>query len=547
MPQRILGLDIGSYSVKGVLLEDSFRGFKVEAAKEVKIAAGTPETKTERIWAALRELSFEGKIDAYVAAIPAEVATTRFIQLPYADAKKIAQTIGGELSDSLPFDLDDSVFGHEVVQKNEDGTTLNVAAVAPKTKVHERLELLSQSDIDPKFLPVDSLQLHNLYTHFLKTDLSKAEAPGQASPDASTFVGVSPGGPPPGRLIVDIGHERTLVLAASDAGVQFSRVIRTGGRAVTQALADGMKVDWDRAEDLKHWDGFIASSRHPAPSEDAQKMSELVAAGQSELFRELRRTLQTIRSEKRLTITRVDLLGGGSRLRNLANRLADELNTPVAQGVAVEQIVERLVDQARRSAFALSLALALRAVGDEQVNTIDLRSGEFQFAGQMMHMREQIPVFAMAVVAITVLLGLNAFVSYNQAIRQEREIDRQFCEISKATVGREICEPKEALSAMRQPASEFGNVHLPERSALNIAAELSARIPEDITVDIDEMDISPERAKISGETATFDAVDSILAEYAKDKCYSEIKKGKLRKKPDADKVEFQLSMEMECS
>ena len=44
MPQRILGLDIGSYSVKGVLLEDSFRGFKVEAAKEVKIAAGTPET-----------------------------------------------------------------------------------------------------------------------------------------------------------------------------------------------------------------------------------------------------------------------------------------------------------------------------------------------------------------------------------------------------------------------------------------------------------------------------------------------------------------------
>ena len=135
MPQRILGLDIGSSSVKGVLLEDSFRGFKVEAAKEVKIAAGTPETKTERIWAALRELSFEGKIDAYVAAIPAEVATTRFIQLPYADAKKIAQTIGGELSDSLPFDLDDSVFGHEVVQKNEDGTTLNVAAVAPKTKV----------------------------------------------------------------------------------------------------------------------------------------------------------------------------------------------------------------------------------------------------------------------------------------------------------------------------------------------------------------------------------------------------------------------------
>ncbi|MFO0723243.1 MAG: pilus assembly protein PilM [Myxococcota bacterium] len=547
MPQRILGLDIGSYSIKGVVLEDSFRGFKVEDTKEVKIPAGTPETRQERVVAALKELQFPGKIDACVGALPSEMTTARFITLPYSDPKKIAQTISGELSDSLPFDLDDSVYGHEVVRKVDDNTTVNLAAVAPKSKVEERLKLLQEAEIDPKFLAVDGLQIFNLYTHFLKTDASKAEAPGQASPESSTFVGATPGGPPPGRLLVDIGHERTLVLAATDTGIQYVRVIKAGGKAITQALAQGLNVDEERAEDLKHWDGFIGSSRHPAPSEDAQRMSELVASGMHELFRELRRTLQTIRSEKRVVVTRLDLLGGGARIRNLANRLADELNMPVAVGVAVEQIVERSVDQGRRGAFALALALALRAAGDEPVSTIDLRTGEFQFAGQMMHLREQIPVFAGAVAVMIVLLGLNAFVAYHQAVKWEHEVDRQFCEITKATVGREICEPKEAISAMRQPASEFGNVKLPERSALNIAAELSQRIPGEVTVDIEEIDITPERAKITGETATFDAVDSIVSEYSKDKCYSDIKKGKLRKKPDSDKVEFQLAMEMGCS
>ena len=64
---------------------------------------------------------------------------------------------------------------------------------------------------------------------------------------------------------------------------------------------------------------------------------------------------------------------------------------------------------------------------------------------------------------------------------------------------------------------------------------------------IEELDVSPDRAKISGETATFDAVDSIVLEYAKDACYSDIKKGKLQKKAGGEKIEFQLTMNMECS
>lgn len=549
MPQRIFGVDIGAYSVKGVLVEDSMRGFRVESAQEVRVAEGPAETRKARVTEALEQLlgTPHIKVDAFAAALPLDMATTRFISFPYADPKKIAQTLPGELADVLPFDIDDASFDHTLERKLDDGGSVTLAAVAQVTRVKEYLALLGTASIDPKFLGVDALQLYNLYTHFLRTDASKAEAPGASATDAGTFIQPSPGGPPAARLVVDIGHERTLFLAASEHGIAHVRSVRTGGRAVTDAVAEGSKLPLAEAEELKHLDGFVASSRHPASTEEAQRMSDWVARGSADLFRELRRTLQTIRAEKRVVVTRVDLVGGGSRIRNLANRIAEEINVPTAQGLAVEQIVERNVDGARRPAFALALAAALRAVGDERVSTIDLRTNDLAFAGQMVHMKERVPFIFGAAAAVVVLLMANAAVSYQQAVKRERDIDKQFCEITKTTVGREICEPKEAIAAMQKPASELGNVKLPERSALNIAAELSARVPEGVAVDIEEIDITPERAKVTGETATFDAVDSLVTEFAKDDCYSDIKKGKLQKKAGGEKIEFQLTMTMECS
>jgi len=43
MAQRILGLDLGARSVKGVLLESTFRGFTAVAARRVPLGAADAE------------------------------------------------------------------------------------------------------------------------------------------------------------------------------------------------------------------------------------------------------------------------------------------------------------------------------------------------------------------------------------------------------------------------------------------------------------------------------------------------------------------------
>ncbi len=555
MPQRILGIDVGTWSVKGVILEDRFRGFRVVRVHEARIGEsqaeeGEPDDRRARVVAAVEHLlaEEEEKVDATLAAMPGERSTVRFVALPYSDQKKIDLTMGGELADLLPFDVDEACHDHELINKSKDGGSLSVAAASQFEHVEDYLGVLQEAGADPKQLGLDALDLFNLYTHFLKDDASKAEEPAQPAADAGTFVAETVDGLKPARLLVDVGHARTLVCACAEDGIAYARTLRAGGEDVTNSMVKTFNLELDAAETLKHEEGFVASSRHPAPDERAQRIGEVVGEGLSPLVRELRRTLQTIRSEKRVRIARVDLLGGGARIRNLANYLAEQLNVPVAPGLAVEQIVEPYVDQARRGAYAAALSHALRMVGDEPTSSIDLRVGAYAFAGQLQHLRQRLPAIFIAGAAIFLLLLVNVWSSYHTASNREAAIDRQFCSVTKDVIGREICEPTVAIAAMKEPASEFGNVKLPVRSALNIAAELSSRVPKDVkTLVIKEMKVTSDKASISGETDSFDSVDKIVTEYGKDPCYTNIKKGKMRRLAGQDRIEFLLSMRLECS
>lgn len=550
MPQRILGIDVGAWSVKGVILEDRFRGFRVVRVHEARIDDGDPEDRAARLSAAIEHLLAEEteKVDAMLAALPGEKASIRFVELPFSDPKKIELTMGGELADILPFDIDEACHDHELIEKTAAGGSVSIAASAMNEHVGAYLELLNAGGVDPKVLGVDALDLYNLYTHFLKDDSSKAEEPAQPATDADTFVAATSDGPPQARLLVEVGHVRTLVCAASERGVAYARTLRTGGEDVTNALATTFQLDPADAEALKHEEGFVASSRHPPPDERAQRIGEVVAEGLAPLVRDLRRSLQSIRSDKRVRVSRIDLIGGGARIRNLANYLAEQLNVPTAPGLAVEQIVEPYVDPARRGAYASSLAHALRGVGDEPTSSIDLRVGDYSYAGQLQHLRSRLPAMLIAGMAVFLLLIVNVWSSYYTAGKREAAIDLQFCKVTEEVIGREICEPTVAIAAMKEPASEFGNVKLPERSALNVAAELSSRVPKDVkTLVIKEMMVAPDRAKIAGETDSFDSVDKIVTEYGKDPCYTNIKKGKMRRLAGQDRIEFILSMRLECS
>lgn len=549
MPQRILGIDVGSWSVKAIVAETAFRSIKVIDAHEVKVEPGEPETLRERKGIALAELLQHPALrsDVSVAAMPCEETATRTIELPFADSKKVEQTIGGEIADLIPFDIDDAVFDHRVLEKTPQNHSISLTAAAPRTRVAARLGLLEEADLNPKFLVVDAFQIAALHGAYLATDGSPPEEPLEPAGDAQTFVQEAPDGPPEARLIVDIGHDRTIVCACNDQGVHHARGLRAGGRDVTEALARVFNGSTDEVEAMKHEHGFVASSRHPVPDDDTQTISDAVTEGLKPLVQELRRTLQVIRKERKVRVTRLDLVGGGSRIRNLAPYLAEQLNVPVALALAVDQAVERQIEGPRRSAFALALGLALRPANLTGVPRIDLRVGEFTFSGQLEQFRARLPFMAATGAGLLVLLLVSVAANYRTVIEREAQVDESFCAVTKEVVGQEICEPSRAISVMQSPNSELGSFRLPEVTAYTIAAELSHRVPDELPVKLYDIDITPDRARIEGEADSFDTVDKLVAAYADSDCLSDIKKDQIRKKSTGTGIEFKINMQVTCS
>lgn len=549
MPQRILGIDVGAWSVKAVVAETAFRSLKVIDAREVHIEPGSPETLAERRAAALAQLMSNPslKTDVCVAAMPGEEVATRTLDLPFTDQKKVDQIIGGELADVIPFDIDDAVFDHRLLRKTEDGRSISLAAATPVSRIRGRLDVLEGAGLNPKHLLVDAFQLASLYAAYLADDGSKPEEPLAPSGEADTFIQPAPDGPPDARLIVDIGHDRTVVCACNEGGVAHARVLRAGGRDVTEALAKTFQGELAEVEAMKHEHGFVASGRHPVPDDETQAISDAVADGLKPLLRELRRTLQIIRTERKVRVSRVDLLGGGSRIRNLAPHLAEQLNVPVGLALAVDQAVERQVEAPRRSAFALALALAMRLANPQSSPRIDLRVGEFSFSGQLEQFRARLPFMAMAGAGLLLLLLVSVAANYRAVIEREAQIDQAFCGITKEVVGQEICEPSRAISVMKSPSSDLGTFRLPEATAYTIAAELSHRVPDELNVKLYDIDITPDRARIEGEADSFDTVDKLVASYSDSACLSDIKKDEIRKKSAGEGIEFKINMQVTCS
>lgn len=569
MAQRILGVDVGRWSVKAVLLESHFRGFRVERAVEVPLpppAEGQTEEESlhERQALALTELMAEDglRADAQVASFPGEAAAIRFVRLPFAEPRKVEQVMEGELEDLVPFELDDEIYHYQILERQpvrgQPGSSLSLAAAARKVQVRGFLDRLAEAEIDPKFLQVDVLGLHALYTHFLADDGTRPETPGSELPDEPRLGLDEPAEldgavedraptPPQGRLLVDIGHHRTLVLGASEKGVAHARVIRAGGSDVTRAIAKAYDLSFTDAENGKHANALLATARHPAANDDVQRLSDVIARGLTPLVRELRRTLAAIRSERRVEITRIDLLGGGARLENLPHFLAEALGVPVGLGAAVEQNVEPQVAPERRGAFGLALSAALRLGGDQTTTHIDLRRGELGFSGGLQHLRRRLPAMAGAAASLLALLAVYGILRVRAVDAREQEVDREFCQITKQVVGREICEPAVALSVMRSPPSDLGNFQLPETSAYDLLLELSAEIPPELKdLKMTDVSIGEERMVVEGDAPSFDAVDRLVAAYSETRCLQDIEKDKLRKKGSGDGVEFQLKMRVGC-
>lgn len=155
--------------------------------------------------------------------------------------------------------------------------------------------------------------------------------------DLSSFAVLRAIGSAPGlglsarpEAVVDVGADLTDIIVHENGLPRFVRILLIGGRQITRALMEDLKVSLYEAEALKREVGLGGVGGTSTAA--AKTMGR--AAG--DLIDEIRGSLDYYAATSTNgPVCRVILSGGGARLSGLAARLADKLRVPVEIGSAL--------------------------------------------------------------------------------------------------------------------------------------------------------------------------------------------------------------------
>jgi Tfp pilus assembly PilM family ATPase len=499
--RSVLGLDIGSQSLKAVELRISPRSlvpgqFRIHP----RLDAETPVAEHIQRFIAMHQLP----TNQIACALTARQLSTRRLEFPFSDARRLSQAIPFEIEAETPFDLDDIFVDWNLLDGDRGHGSVS-ASLVKRSHVAEILDLLQSSGCNPHVLEAGGLVLANLAPIF--------ELDGN-------------------HLIVDIGHEKTTFCAMQNGKPILSRSIPVGGRAMTEAIAGERGLSFDDAEQIKiegtgvDSSGVIAildriarevvrtfEAAEPRQPQAHQAIEGDNANPENALGEKTESAKNANAADPRIT-----LVGGAARLAGIEAFLTNRT------GCATERLHlppdsehASLVEGIDPVLFGPALALALRLSG-EPVTKMNFRQGEFAFRQDFREIfdRQFRPTAALAAILL-VLFTISTITTISlQHRRSGRNLDAAMQLYSEAFPNQKPV-PGNPVSAMgselrnARDRADFLGLYRGNRSALDLLSELSRTIPTDLAVRITEVNIDRNVIRLDVEAEGFEAADRLTA------------------------------------
>jgi Tfp pilus assembly PilM family ATPase len=554
MAHKILGIDLGAYSVKVVVLKAGFRKSEVVDWLERPLPPpATPEeTLEERGARALGDLLRRAGLvhEVPYATLTGDALSLRLLDFPFANLKKadLDKAVGAELEGQLPHELDEMVYSYDTVprpiepepveetldeakdkKKGEAdaekpklpvGTRL-LAAATTKDRVQRIIDILGEVNAQPRGV--------------VAAPAAYAKAAARISA-AATTSGDS------GLLVIDVGHARTNLSIIFEGKTVFGRTLSRGGRHVTQAIARLWSLSFEDAEQAKHSDGFVASSQNPAPSDAWSRISDLIKGELTPLLRDIRQTVGACRTATGVDVGRALLCGGGGRLNGLWAWLADELGIPVAPVTQQDAaaLVGPLAQRVPADAALLALSVALEGAGGRP--TFDLRTGPLTYKQDFSFLRARAGYLAACGLIVLAFAAGSGYASFYRLNHEKEALDARLAAETTDIFGSPMTvEELETKMAPKKEASP-----LPKMTAYDILNEMSKHLPPkaDGKLDVMELEIEPKKVFIKGiadSSVTIDAVQKKLKEI---ECFGDVQAGRVDAVSDGK--QFTMTINPKC-
>lgn len=460
---QILGLDVGSFAIKGTLLERHLLRRVVKRAFSRPLGSGP---LAEQVAAALREEA--PRADLVVLSIGSDLVRTRNVSLPFKDLKKVKLVVPGEAERAMPFPLRDALVRYLVTDETAVGQTHVLILAMKRADLDAVTGLVAGVKLHEVTAAVDSLAAVNAYLH--------ENAPGS------------------GAVVIDLGARKTAVEVLNGSQLMFSRTIAVAGAAFTQAIAARLKMALPDAEALK-----CALSGSDVDEATAAAAHGALADVYKRLARELKVSVLAARNTwPALRIEAVRVCGGSARAPGILEAISE------AVGARAELLTARMLEPAGAAADPAMVASAgLALTGGRQAKVeVDFPAKPRDIV--RFHRKEIVLVVGLL---LALLLG-----SYGNSLRRLAALRAE----SEATEAR-ISEGLKRLTEVNRAVVDAGNLEptaakfrklkgvLSEDTASRLALinQISAMLPPGADITFRMLAIERSSVDLEGETDSF--------------------------------------------
>ena len=196
-----------------------------------------------------------------------------------------------------------------------------------------------------------------------------------------------------------------------------------------------------------------------------------------------------------------------------------------------------------------AIGLALGGLGTSEALPFDLRQGPFKQETPLAGLRGSIIRTSALLLIIGILGMISLYTSLNQVRGEYQDykdqLELEFVDLfpgSKPIDGQETAQIKGELDDLKRKMADLSG--LDGRGALSILARLSAAIPDDVTLKLDELSLDSKKLRLEGSVSSFDLVDRIKEALDSEPIFGDVQVQNARVGADINKVTFRLQMEV---
>lgn len=346
--RNILGLDIGSSSIKMLELKESKTGFQlvnfgIEPLPHETIVDSTI-MNAPAVVGAIRKLisTHQVKTKQVCASVSGHSVIIRKITLPLMTEDEIESNIQWEAEQYIPFDINEVNIDYQRLESDSDEQeSQDVLLVAVKRDmVNDYLAVINESGMEPVIMDIDAFCTQNMFEMSVEPQKGKVHA------------------------LVNIGASVININIVRNGNSIFTRDIGIGGNHFTEEIQKQLGVSFDEAEQLKVTLG--------SGSEKDAEIREIFDSISSSIALEIQRSLDFFTATSSVgNISKVYLCGGGSKTPGLIGVIESQIGIPVEAINPFNNIeinpknfeLDYIQDIAPLAGVAVGLAL--RRVGDK--------------------------------------------------------------------------------------------------------------------------------------------------------------------------------------